>query len=120
MIVVWVGLRLFRFLTLRRLLDQYVAVRPIRNAGMPDPSPIASVSWAVLVVAGRFPWATCLVRALAADAMLRRRHLASAVRFGVRAARDNDAGIEGHAWVEGEGGATIGGGEDEPGFKVLQ
>lgn len=52
---------------------------------------------AVLRVADRLPWqSSCLVRALAARMMLRRRHLPSVLQFGVgRTPRELSA----HAWV---------------------
>jgi hypothetical protein len=53
---------------------------------------------AVLRVAVRLPWqSSCLVRALAARMMLRRRHLPSVLQFGVgRTSRELSA----HAWVQ--------------------
>ena len=56
-----------------------------------------AVRRAVLRVAERLPWqSTCLVRAVAARIMLRRRHLPSVLQFGVgRKPRELSA----HAWV---------------------
>ena len=56
----------------------------------------ARVGRAVERVANRVPWpATCLPRALAARAMLRRRHIPCELHLGVRP----DPAVEAHAWV---------------------
>ena len=52
---------------------------------------------AVLRVADRLPWrSSCLVRALAARIMLRRRHLPSVLQFGVGRTPTE---LSAHAWV---------------------
>lgn len=52
---------------------------------------------AVLRVAERLPWqSTCLVRAIAARMMLRRRHLPSVLHFGVVHIQKE---LSAHAWV---------------------
>jgi hypothetical protein len=56
----------------------------------------------------RIPWhCTCLVQALAARAMLRRRGIASVMRFGLK--RDDDGKLAAHAWLEAGGGIVCGG-----------
>ena len=72
-----------------------------------------------MAVAARFPSATCLVQALAADAILRRRGLACELRIGVRARDDSTVPIEAHAWVECDGAVAIGAIENLSAFKVL-
>jgi len=119
MALVWAGLRLLPFLTLRRILDEYVTATTARNVTSAHPGTIGSIGWAITSVAARFSSATCLVQALAADAMLRRRRLASQVHFGVRIRRDRDVPIDGHAWVESNGGMTIGVVEGQSDFNVL-
>ena len=112
------GLRLFRFPTLRRALDQYVGLRAIGHAGS-RAAAIDRVRWAVKVAAARIPPATCLVQALTADAILRRMGLASELRIGVRV-RGNGAGpIEAHAWVDCNGLVVTGAIEDLSDFRVL-
>lgn len=103
---VWAGLRLMPFLTLQRMLDRLPMVRkPDRDRA----STIVSVSWAVTAVSARFPPATCLVQALAAAALLRRRGLACELRLGVRGPGAADgAGLEAHAWVECDGRVAVG------------
>ena len=122
----WVGLRVLRFLTLRRAIDRYVigATTAVGGASsaptVNTPTPVVdSIRWAIGAAGRRLPWATCLVQALAADAMLRRRGIGAEIRFGVRMLPDGDLPIEGHAWVECEGGATIGVADDPSPFAVL-
>jgi hypothetical protein len=112
-----VGLRLIRFLTLRRLLDR--CVRLSTRPAAADPRVINAIDWAIRVVAARLPSATCLPQALAADAMLRRRQIASELRFGITANRTADMPISGHAWVECGGGVTIGAAENQPPLAIL-
>ena len=120
MALVWIGLRLLRFLTLRRILDHYAGSPTTGNAGQSHAGAIGRVCWAITGVAARFPVsATCLVQALAADAILRRTGLASALYIGVRVRRNSAVPFEAHAWVECEGGVAIGGIESLPDFKVL-
>jgi hypothetical protein len=74
------------------------------------------VSWAVETVGGK-PWmnAACLPRALAAQAMLRRRGVASRLCLGV--ARDG-ATLSAHAWLE-LGDTIVTGAEAAPRFTRL-
>lgn len=119
MAVVWLGLRCLRFLTLRRIADRYIALTTATVAAEPAVA-IDRVRWAITAAAAHLPSATCLVRALAADAMLRRRGIPAELRFGVRAHRENGAPIEGHAWIVCGDGLTIGEAEHEAGaFDVL-
>jgi hypothetical protein len=74
------------------------------------------VRWSIETI-GPKPWmkAACLPRALAAQAMLRRRGIASQLCLGV--ARDNGA-LSAHAWLE-LGQAIIVGGNEAPLFSKL-
>jgi hypothetical protein len=146
-VLAWVGLRVLRFLTLRRLIDRYVigtAAAVGRASSAPTATAIGSatsglmavgaelappladraavvdaIRWAIGAAGRRLPWATCLVQALAADAMLRRRGIGAELRFGVRLLPNGHLPIEGHAWVECEGGATIGAADEASPFAVL-
>jgi transglutaminase superfamily protein len=113
-----IGLRSLRFLTLRRLLDRYasLAAAPHDDAA---PAAIACVVRAVQAVVARVPSATCLVQALVADAMLRRRGVASALRFGVRLPGGGATPLEGHAWVECCGDVVVGAAERQAEFEPL-
>lgn len=69
---------------------------------------VRSVGWAVQAVARRLSSRpSCLLQALVADLMLRRRGCRSAVQFGVRRAHPHH--LDGHAWVECEGTVVVGG-----------
>jgi hypothetical protein len=115
----WIGLRLLRYATVRQVLDHYAGSSAAGNAGQPHPNVIGPVRWAITAVAARFPLATCLVQALAADAMLRRRGLGSEVCMGVRVGSKSAVPIEAHAWVECEGAVAIGAIEHLSDFEVL-
>jgi len=94
------GLRLLPFTTVRRCVSRWAGVKA--GAGC-EPGRIA---WAVGAVGSRIPGTTCLVEALAADSMLRRRGHASALKVGVR--RGAALSIDAHAWVECSGTVVIG------------
>lgn len=80
----------------------------------------AHVSWAV-ERAGRFvPGATCLVRALAAQALLAHEGVASTLRFGVTRGGGNEFNqFRAHAWLECAGRVVVGGDEDLSRFSPL-
>ena len=119
MALVWTGLRVLRFPTLRRLLHRYARSSATGNAGRPHSSATYPVQWAITTVAARLPWATCLVQALAADAILRRRGLTSELRIGVRVRGNSDVPFKAHAWVECGGTVVTGAIEELADFKVL-
>jgi hypothetical protein len=59
---------------------------------------IQTVAWAVAAASRRLPWgATCLMRAMAAKAMLRRRGIESTLHLGIR--MDPEKGALAHAWL---------------------
>jgi hypothetical protein len=109
-----VGLKCFGFLTVRRLLDRYVARFPCAAV---DGDIVAAGRWAVTAAAARVH-ATCLVQALAGDVLLRRRGVAATLRIGVRPGGPV-VPIEAHAWVECEGEVAIGFVEFLPELSVL-
>lgn len=112
--VVWIGLRLLSFLGLRAVLDRYAnRFRTAANAATID-----RAAWAVNAVADRSPVSmTCLVRALAADTMLRRHGFAPQLRIGVR--RGVSKPLDSHAWVECDGRIVIGQLEDVDAYGVM-
>lgn len=119
-----VGLHLFRFQTLRRTLT--FRPRPLTRQSLAprgaesSTNAVARVTWGVTAAATRFPVSTsCLVRALAADAMLRHRGFASEVRFGVRKRGDRVSPLEAHAWVECDGEVVLGEIESLPDYAIL-
>lgn len=65
------------------------------------------VSWAVTAAARRVPWrAKCLEQGLAAQAMLRRRGLASVLHYGVKS---EAGGLRAHVWITIDGRNVVGG-----------
>ena len=106
--VAWIALRLLSFVQLRSLLDCYAA--RFRIASRATGPVLDRTTWAVSAVADRSPVSmTCLVRALAADAILRRRGFASQLRIGVRC-HDGVSlrPLDSHAWVECDDRIVIG------------
>jgi Transglutaminase-like superfamily len=94
------GLRVSQFTAVRRYLDRWVDVKSRAQCES------RTIVWAVSAIGARLPGTTCLVEALAADCMLRRRGHASALKIGVR--RGAELGIDAHAWVECSGAVVIG------------
>lgn len=97
------GLTLLPLRTLRGLLERASAA----EAPPPLPASPAAVGAAVRAAARGVPSAHCLVEALAAEAMLRRRGVPAQLHLGVR--RDGER-IGGHAWLETDGEVIVGAG----------
>jgi hypothetical protein len=75
------------------------------------------IGWAVRAVARRVPWdGRCLVQALAATGMLRRRGLEGTVSFG--ACQGEAAGFDAHAWLR-LGSCIVTGGPGHERFKAF-
>jgi hypothetical protein len=113
----WVGLRLLQFSTLRRVLDRVVVLTSVSGQSAGE-DVVPRVRRAVAAVAARCRPATCLVQALTAEGMLRRRQVACDVRFGVRLTGTAGDPLEGHAWVE-SGGSAIDASDGRSPFSVL-
>jgi hypothetical protein len=92
------------FSAVRRRLD---AIRPRRGSA---PDGVGEIARAIRALARRLPFAmTCLVEALAAEAMLRRRGYACILRLGVRSREGiGPAAFHAHAWLEHAGSVVIG------------
>jgi len=102
--LIWLGLRIVSFANLRRTLDA-CSKRVLPGSQ----TPATAIGWAVHAATRRFPVKrTCLVEALAADVMLRRRQHDSALRLGVRKTDDHRRPLDGHAWVECDGIIVVG------------
>ena len=92
--------------------DDRLDGRAERDAG-------AKVAWAIGVLAGRLPGRmTCLVQALAAHTLLRRRGCHPALRIGV-AGRTDAGALKAHAWLECGGEIVVGGLPDLGNYAVL-
>jgi hypothetical protein len=84
-------------------------VRRLRWNRAPVLSKVSSperVAWSVAVASRYVPKATCLVQALAGQALLARRGYAAQVQIGVA---KPDGRFEAHAWLEWEGHVLVGG-----------
>jgi hypothetical protein len=77
--------------------------------------PISKLIWAVMMGARIVPNSTCLVKALAASRLLAQNGYKSTLHIGVKR---TDGEFGAHAWVEYDGRAIVGGGE-EPQFTRL-
>ena len=63
-----------------------------------DESAVVRVAWSVSTVSRYTPWRSeCLVRAIAATHMLRRRHLHTSLYLGLR--KDKPGSLSAHAWL---------------------
>jgi hypothetical protein len=115
LVLVRVGLALLPFSALRRFSGREQKgrrARGEREAG-------TKVAWAVGVIANRLPLrTTCLVRALAAQALLRRRGFHPELRIGV-ADRGGASTITAHAWLECGAEIVVGGRDDLARYSVL-
>ena len=97
-----VALAVLHYRTVVRVLDHAgTRLRP------QSPQPVPRVAWAVDVASRCLPGTqNCLVRALAARALLTRRQRETQLRFGV--ARDSGGAFQAHAWLESGGMVVIG------------
>jgi hypothetical protein len=104
------GLWLLPFLAVKKALGKLLRKRATSQptaSAMPTPQRVA---WAVGVASRWIPVCTCLVQALAAHQLLTRYGWGSTLYIGV--AKERGMPPEGHAWVECEGEALVGGGDD--------
>jgi hypothetical protein len=98
------GLWLLPFRVLRHLLGRIAREQPSPTG---EAQLVERIAWAVKGVSRCIPQATCLTQALAAQVLLQRRGLPARVHIGV--ARDEEAGLAAHAWVESQGRVVVGG-----------
>jgi hypothetical protein len=104
-VFVYVGLRTLSFASLRRSLD--ACSRRVTRDGADN---IARVAWAVEAACRRIPGGrTCLIEALTADVMLRRRGYRPVLHLGIRKPTDRTSAVTGHAWVVCDNRVVVGG-----------
>lgn len=120
--IVSIGLRICSFQRLRGMLAWCGG--HLDHPERPSVAPVSRVAdrigWAITAIAKDWPRSmSCLVRAVAAEAMLRRRGIASDLRFGVRNDRNKADPFSAHAWLERDGLVLIGGLDDLSEFHVL-
>ena len=108
-----------RFLPYRFLERMNRVKAAATGSAIPASAAPGKIGWAVQAVSRRLPGRNaCLVQALAAQAMLRRRGFVSDLRIGV-AGRDPDGAIKAHAWVEYQGNVIVGEIADLSSYSVL-
>jgi len=101
------GLWLLPLKAVRRGLSRVAHASP--TSACNDEGYLDQAAWAVTVASRYVPQATCLTRALAAQALLAWNGYASVLRIGF--AREQRGPLEGHAWLESQGRVVLGGGE---------
>ena len=101
--VIRLGLELFPFSTLRKLLDR---LRPKLGTFKKEFSEEQLV-WSVVIVSRYIPKATCLAQALTSQCLLQQAGHQARLHIGVT---DSEEGrLKAHAWVESQGRILIGG-----------
>ena len=121
LMLAWICLRLRRFSVVQRFLDfaGFMLPRTDRQSSS-RATAVDRIAWAITAIPHRLTaFDNCLVKALAGDAMLRRRGLASEIRFGVREHHNDGGPLEAHAWVESGSDIVIGALEKLPDYAVL-
>ena len=99
-ILLWV----FPLTSLQRAVTAFFSRLPATPKKIPNPECIA---WAVIVASRWVFRSTCLVQALAAQALFANEGVPSTLHIGVR--KGEQSSINAHAWVEVEGKIIIGG-----------
>jgi len=116
LLLVRIGLWTLPFSVLRAVLDRTALRTHPSRAGSPS-----DVGRIVGAVARRLPMPmTCLVQALAAKAMLRRRGHDATLRFGVRSGGIGAGAFDAHAWLVCEGRVVVGEFDDAGGYVALE
>ena len=109
------GLSILPFSLVRRVL---CAVPQSSHPSSPDSA--GRVAWAVMAAAGDFPMrTTCLVNALACEAMFKRRRWPCDLRFGVQLPIAHSNVLEAHSWIEYDGRVVLGAVENLDAYRVL-
>jgi hypothetical protein len=105
LVVVRLGLWLFPFRTLQRLLATLINT----HADFAENTEFGTVRriWAVRAAIHYVPQATCLTQALAAQVLLGLGGIPACVRIGV--AKRKEGKLEAHAWLESSGKVLLGG-----------
>lgn len=88
-------------------------------AGSPARWQVTEVMWALQAIGRRTPWtSTCLMQALAAQRMLRRRNIPATVYLAMLAGRQAGNPLLAHAWVRC-GDRVVTGQCDESQYRVI-
>ena len=97
----------FWIVSVRRVVRILCWLVPPKPGRATDPSFADRVATAVVQASRVVPGATCLTRALAAQALLERQGVPTRLHIGI--IRDGGQAIRGHAWVERQGVIVLGG-----------
>jgi hypothetical protein len=101
--VIRLGMELFPFSTLRKLLDRLRFLM----GGFEKEFSEEQLVWSITVASRYIPKATCLAQALTTQLFLQQAGHQACLHIGVSEAEDG--GIKAHAWVESQGRILIGG-----------
>ena len=101
--VIRLGLELFPFSTLRKLLDRL----RIKLGSLKKEFSEEQLVWSVTVVSRYIPKATCLAQALTMQLLLQQGGRSACLHIGVT--EDEDGHLKAHAWVESQGRILMGG-----------
>jgi transglutaminase superfamily protein len=113
------GLWILSYPTVQRLLERYSNARRTPSAAA-SVGAVQRITWAVSAVARWLPMrTTCLVEALVADIMLRRRGCACVLRIGVKQPGSDARAFKAHAWIEHDGVVVFGAIENLRDYTVL-
>jgi Transglutaminase-like superfamily len=117
-LLIWAraSLWMLPFATCRRTLARLCPL--VRRPAHDDSDALATIASAVRRAARCLPGTTCLVEAVAAEAMLRRRGYPATLKFGVRPPVAG-ARLDAHAWTECGGIVVVGGGVDLDEYAVF-
>lgn len=116
-IALHVSVRLLPFRVVRAHLQRVGGGWRRTGAGGDQHVPADRIIRAVRAAASRVPGTTCLIEALAAEALLRRHGHPASLKIGVR--RGSLVSLDAHAWVECGGVAVIGTTPALPEYVVL-
>jgi len=114
-----IGLWVSTLPTVRRVLKRLAHLPAHSRKAGPAPESSALVARVVGAVqtAGRWPEATCLAQALAAQTLLARHGYLSHLHIGV--GRDEQGKFVAHAWLEWQDAVIIGGSEVDSRYAVM-
>jgi hypothetical protein len=115
LLLIRLGLSTFSFFLVRKTLR----VIP-RSAQAVSAESMRRVAWAVTAASSHVPVrTTCLIHALAGEAMFTRRGWPCDLRFGVQPSLTASSVLAAHSWIEYEGSVVLGAVDDLGAYRVL-
>jgi hypothetical protein len=114
LLLIRTGLSIFPFSLVRRILRAIP-----RSAHTSSTESVRRVAWAVTSASAQLPvQTTCLIRALAGEAMFNRRRWACDLRFGVQPPLAANL-LVAHSWIEYDGVVVLGAVDNLDAYSVL-